>query len=117
MTARLSYRIATVAGWLAIAIGVVHVGFTMRAFDRPSLDALWFAGSGLFVVLIGAITLTARRHPVRLLATLANGAGLALVVAFGVLTEWGQPQGPVLGATFVAGGLASWLSTPSPEAV
>lgn len=112
MSARLAHRVATVAGWLAVVIGLVHVAFTTAAFDQPSLGALWFAGSGLAVVLIGALTLAARRHALRTLAVGANGAGLALAIAFGLLTAWREPQGPVLAATFLVGGIASWLATP-----
>jgi hypothetical protein len=83
---QLANRMATVAGWITIAIGVVHVAFTATSFDRPSLDALWFAGSGVAVVLIGMFTLAARLHALRVVAALANAAGLALAIAFGVLT-------------------------------
>lgn len=114
MSARLAHRMATVAGWLAVTIGAVHLAFTAQAFDRPSLDALWFAGSGLAVMLIGALTLLARHHAVRVVAVLANGAGLALAIAFGVLTDWRQPHGPILAATFVVGGVACWLAVPAP---
>lgn len=38
---------ARISGGMTIAVGAVHVAFTARDFDHPSLDALWFAGSGL----------------------------------------------------------------------
>lgn len=113
MRARFAHRAATVAGWLAIAIGLVHVAFTSGTFDQPSLDALWFVGSGFFVVMTGAITLLARRHAVRTVAVLANGAGLALAVVFGALTEWREPQGLLLAMTFLIGGVASWMCAPA----
>jgi hypothetical protein len=48
----------------------------------------------------------ARRAPVRGVATAANGAGLVLAVAFGVLTRWHELQGPLLAIIFLAGGVA-----------
>jgi hypothetical protein len=73
-------------------------------------DALWFAGSGIAVVLVGALTLLApdAAAGVARVAVAANGAGVALAVGFGVLTRWSEPQGPVLVATFLAGGAAAW---------
>jgi cytochrome b561 len=99
-------QMASIAGWAAVAVGAVHTALAVAMFRRPSLDALWFAGSGLAVVLIGALTLVARRAPVRGVATAANGAGLVLAVAFGVLTRWHELQGPLLAIIFLAGGVA-----------
>ena len=109
MTRRLAVRLATAAGWLAVLIGLVHLAVTASAFDRPSLAALWFAGSGLAVVLIGALTLLSRGAPasVRRVAVGANTAGLGLAVGFSVLTGWGEPQGPILAVVFLAGGAAA----------
>ena len=39
----------------------------------------------------------------------ANGAGLALAVAFGPLTRWRELQGPVLVVLFLAGGIGAIL--------
>lgn len=105
---RLAGRVLGVAGWLTVAVGTLHLGVAAMQYDALSLDALWFAGSGLAVVLIGALTLLARatrgHAAVRPMAVGANVAGLALAVAFGALTRWRAPQGPVLVALFLAGG-------------
>jgi hypothetical protein len=86
---------------MTIAVGAVHLAFTARDFDHPSLDALWFAGSGLAVMLIGALTL---------LAGAANLAGLLLAVGFGVLTGFSGPQGPLLISLFLTGATAAAAS-------
>lgn len=106
---------ARIAGWLTIAVGAVHVVFTAYEFDRPSLDALWFAGSGIALLLIGAFTLLAHAATaVRRTAVAANLAGLVLAVGFGVLTRFSAPQAPVLIVLFLAGA-ASAAAVPVRE--
>jgi hypothetical protein len=104
---RLARRLLGVAGWLTVAVGAVHLGVATVQYHGLSFDALWFAGSGLAVVLIGALTLlsgTPSASPaVRWTAFGANVAGLALAVAFGGLTRWREPQGLVLVVLFLAG--------------
>ncbi|HKG90799.1 MAG TPA: hypothetical protein VKA84_02835 [Gemmatimonadaceae bacterium] len=97
-------------------IGAVHTWVARSAFDRFDLDALRFVGSGLAVLLIGGITLAARRVPIRGLALVANAAGLALALAFGMLTRWREPQGPLLVALFLAGGAGAAAAGPRPDA-
>lgn len=98
----------TVAGGLTVAVGLVHLGVAGTQLGALSLDALWFAGSGLAVILIGVLSLLARLaaapRVVRWAAVAANLAGLALAVGFGVLTRWREPQGPLLIALFLAAG-------------
>ncbi len=120
MTKRVVRRLLGVAGWLIVAAGVVHLGVAGAQYHALSFDALWFAGSGLAVVLIGVLTLLARSVPelagVRWAAAGANVAGLALAVAFGALTGWREPQGPVLVALFLAGGIGATVpASRSPD--
>jgi hypothetical protein len=97
-------RESRTAGGLTVAVGAVHVALTGRDFDLHSLHALWFAGSGLAVMLIGALTLLAdQAAAVRWTAVAANLAGLLLAIAFAVLTGFGGPQGILLIALFLAG--------------
>ena len=109
----MSRRLLSVVGWLTFSVGGLHLAVTALQFDTLSLDALWFAGSGLAVVLIGVLTLLARSAPahsaVRRAALGANVAGLALAVGFGVLTRWREPQGPALVVLFLAGGIGAML--------
>lgn len=98
-------RLLAVAGGLTVAVGVLHLGVAVVQFRALTLDALWFAGSGLAVVLVGVLSLLARSAPdhaaTRWAAIGANVAGLALAVGFGTLTSWHEPQGPALTALFV----------------
>ncbi|WP_284349727.1 hypothetical protein [Roseisolibacter agri] len=96
-----------IAGGLTAAVGMLHLAVAAVQYNALSFDALWFAGSGLAVVLIGVLTLLLRSAPafseLRLAAFGANVAGLALAMAFGALTRWREPQGPVLVTLFLAG--------------
>ena len=106
-------RILSIAGWLTVVVGVLHLGVAAVEYDMLSFDALWFAGSGLAVVLVGVLSLLARAAPApastRWAAVGANMAGVVLAVAFGALTRWREPQGPVLVTLFLAGGLGAAL--------
>jgi CHASE2 domain-containing sensor protein len=106
--------------WSIVLIGVLHVLVTFGGYDSPSLDALWFAGSGLAVILIGVLhvlSATAARH-VRAVGAVAAGssvAGIVLATTFSVLTGWTEPQGPVLVLLFAVSGaltLAARRETP-----
>ena len=118
MAGRVARHLLGIAGWLTVAVGVLHLGVAVVQYDTLSFDALWFAGSGLAVVLIGVLTLLARTAPahpaVRRAALGANVAGLALAVAFGALTRWREPQGPALVALFLTGGIGAMLPPGGP---
>ena len=45
------HRALTIAGFLTIAVGAMHLGITFLAY-RPlfKLTALWFAGTGVAIV-------------------------------------------------------------------
>ena len=107
MAGRVADRLLAVAGWLTVAVGVLHLGVAVAQDRAPSLDALWFAGSGLAVVLIGVLSLLVGAAPghaaTRRAAVGANVAGLALAARFGALTTWHEPQGPALIALFLLG--------------
>lgn len=97
----------------------LHIGVAGVQYDTLSFDALWFAGSGLAVVLIGVLTLLARSAPapagMRWAVAGANAAGLALAIAFGTLTHWREPQGPVLVVLVVTGMVGTMLPGDSPR--
>ena len=97
-----------------MVIGVLHSTVGLASYDAFSFEALWFHGSGLAILLIGAMTLLAASDrawkTVVGVACLANLCGVALAVAFGILTAWDAPQGPVLTMVFAVGA-ASLLVT------
>ena len=100
-------RVARVVGALTVAIGVVHIAVAEVDYDGFSFDALWFVGSGIAVTLIGALTCLAssrRSWPaLRWIAIAANFAGVLLGLCFSSMSEWQQPQGPILVALFTLG--------------
>jgi hypothetical protein len=106
------HRGLTLAGFLAIAAGAMHLGITFLAY-RPvfKLDALWFAGSGVAIILIGILTLFARNAPAgsmeRWAAAAANAAGLVIAFAYSALNEWREPRGWVEIAIFSVGIVAA----------
>lgn len=106
----LGRRALTVAWRLITATGVLHLAVALVSYDRLTPDALWFAGNGLAVMLIGVITLHARVPPgvaTRRAAVGANAAELVLATGFAILTTGREPQGPLLMALFVLAAAAA----------
>ena len=105
------HRAATIAGLLTVAAGAMHFGITFLAY-RPvfKLTALWFAGTGIAIALIGILTLFVRYTPAgsldRWVAALANAAGLVIAIVYEMLNGWSEPRGYVQIVLFLVGGLA-----------
>ena len=106
------HRGLTIAGFLTLAMGAMHLGITFLAY-RPlfRIDALWFAGSGVAIMLIGAVTLLARGAPAgsmeRWVAAAANLAGLVIAFAYEMLNDWSEPRGYVQIGLFSMGLVAA----------
>ena len=104
----------TIAGFLTIAVGAAHLAITFLAY-KPlfRLPALWFAGSGVAIVLIGVLTLFARNTPPgsveRLAAAAANAAGLVIAISYSAMNAWREPRGWVEIALFLIGGVTALL--------
>jgi hypothetical protein len=94
------HRALTIAGFLTMAVGAAHFGLTFFAY-RPvfRVEALWFAGTGIAIVLIGVVTLLARNAPAgsaeRWMAAAANAAGLVIAFLYEMLNDWSEPRGYV----------------------
>jgi hypothetical protein len=89
---RTAYKICS---WVIVALGCVHLLFTLHDYDEFSLDALWFFGSGLALVFAGFLNVAHIRvggHDivVRALTLLANVVCALLFAA--ALTLMRQPQ-------------------------
>lgn len=54
---KLFYKI----GSYGLGIGLVHSGLTPLFYDHVSLDALWFASTGIMLLFLGLLNLTAGR--------------------------------------------------------
>lgn len=106
------HRAATIAGLLTVAAGAMHFGITFLAY-RPvfKLTALWFAGTGIAIALIGILTLFVRYTPAgsvdRYVAAVANAAGLVISIVFEMLNGWSEPRGYVQIVLFLIGAWAS----------
>ena len=106
------HRALTIAGLLTIAVGAMHLGITVLAY-RPlfRLTALWFAGTGVAIMLVGLLTLLARNAPAgsmeRWAAAAANAAGLVIAFVYESLNKWSEPRGYVEIALFSMGIVAA----------
>jgi peptidoglycan/LPS O-acetylase OafA/YrhL len=113
-------RLARGIGVLTVVIGVIHIAVAEMEYDAFSFDALWFVGSGLGVILIGALTCLAsstRAWPaLRLTAVMSNVAGVLLGLCFSSMSEWQQPQGPTLVALFTLGTVSAAMLQLRPVA-
>jgi hypothetical protein len=104
-------RLPFIAGLLTALVGVVHVSVGIAQYDWPNFDALWFHGTGMGLLLAGGLTMLAASarawRELGIVAAVGNLLGLCLAIAFGVLSHWGTPQGPVLMTLFALGALGS----------
>ena len=89
---RVAYKVCS---WLIVALGCAHLLFTFHDYDEFSLDAMWFAGSGLALVFAGFLNVAhlrggGRDRVVRALTILTDAACALLFVA--ALSLMRQPQ-------------------------
>ena len=89
---RTAYKICA---WLIVALGSAHIVFTFHNYDEFSLDAMWFAGSGLALVFAGFLNVAhlrgGGRDPVVRALTVLTGAACALLFV-AALSLMRQPQ-------------------------
>ena len=92
------HRALTIAGFLTMAVGAMHVGITVLAY-RPvfKLTALWFAGTGVAIILSGMIPLLARIATAcsmeRWAAVAANAVVLVIAFASEARHRCSEPRG------------------------
>ena len=100
-----------VVSWMIVALGLLHVLVTFCNYDTFSVDALWFAGTGVAIILAGFINFILLR------ATRLDRAvwiiGLATNMIFTMMfalasTALPQPQVFVGTALFVGATLCSF---------
>jgi hypothetical protein len=51
----------TIASILICVLGLVHIGFTFQNYSGLSMDAAWFLGTGMAIVLAGFINIAMLR--------------------------------------------------------
>ena len=89
---------------LSILIGLVHVGGTFVFYDELDPPALWFLGSGLFVVSLGLLNVGilrsgGRDSMMRYTTGVLNGAGF--VMGLLAVSRVGGPPSYALAALFL----------------
>jgi lysylphosphatidylglycerol synthetase-like protein (DUF2156 family) len=80
---------------LIIALGMLHVGFTRLNYARFDMNAMWFLGSGLAIILAGFLNIAVirRTHADKLVWVLGLITNLSFAVLFGIgLMLLTQPQ-------------------------
>ncbi len=50
-------KLHLICSFLIIALGIIHILFTVCAYDNFSLNAFWFIGSGMAVIFAGLLNL------------------------------------------------------------
>lgn len=53
--------IVWIAAFLIVLLGLVHIGFTFHDYTGLSFEAIWFAGSGVAIVLAGFLNIAMLR--------------------------------------------------------
>jgi hypothetical protein len=89
---RLVHKITT---GLIIALGAVHCVFTARNYDGFTLDAMWFLGSGIAIILAGFLNVAEVRvgGKDQIVRSLCLTANLIFIVLFAAaLLSLSQPQ-------------------------
>jgi hypothetical protein len=92
-----------ISSWVILLLGVGHMTATPAFYPGFTAEALWFAGTGLALVFLGLLNLTATQTPGKtgmILCLLAN----ALASVYGVLIPMlvPEPQAFVAEVAFVA---------------
>ena len=104
---------------LIIALGILHLGFTPFNYRRFDMDAMWFLGSGLAIILAGFLNIAVIRGRGRDKLVWALGLitnlGFALLFGIGLLLLT-QPQVFVGLALFGSATICTVLSRHPPRA-
>ena len=110
-------KLHKIAAGLIIALGCLHIAFTFFDYDSFSLDAMWFAGAGLAIVLAGFVNVIlirdiGRDPVVRALCQIAN---ISFALLFAVaLTLMQQPQVFIGVLLFGGAAVLGFLKKPNP---
>lgn len=90
-------RLEWILALIAALLGGLHVGLTALLYPRASIEALWFAGTGLDIVAVAAMNIVALRAGDRSSPILLLAANTAMACFFAA--AW-----PLLNAPQVAVG-------------
>jgi|SRR5215216_1046695 hypothetical protein len=84
-----------IATGLIITLGLVHIGFTYHDYDRFTMGAVWFIGTGVAIILAGFLNITLRRDVSKdhLVQWLCHGTNIIFTLGFaGAILMLPQPQ-------------------------
>jgi hypothetical protein len=113
-------KLHLICSYLAIALGIIHILFTVCAYDNVSLDAFWFAGSGMAIIFAGFLNLmflkfNGKDFTVLTLCLLGNLFSVLLFVIG--LFIIGEPQEFLGTLLFGFAALATFLNQETKEAI
>jgi hypothetical protein len=96
---RLEWLLASIAG----LVGILHVALTAVLYQHPSLEALWFAGTGLGIIAVAAVNIVGLRASDRSSLGIVFAANAAMVSFFA--SAWALMKAPqvALGIAVFAG--------------
>lgn len=89
---KIAYKIIT---GLTIALGILHISFTAWNYSEFNLDAMWFFGTGIAIILAGFMNLVLIRIGAKdkLILVLCQGTNIFFTALFGfALLVLLQPQ-------------------------
>ena len=112
-------RIYVVFAWLIVAIGTLHMIATLRLSAGTGLDKVWFFGSGLAIVLVGALNLLHRAYGasclgVRIVCRTANIFLMLIAIVAGTISGASLVQRVIIWSLF--GGILILSFLPQPQA-
>ncbi|MDO8380326.1 hypothetical protein [Phenylobacterium sp.] len=79
----------------ALLLAVAHIFMTTRLYEDLTIQALWFAGTGLGVFAVGLVNVLALQAPTMLGRALALLANLLTTILM-ILLYWLHPAGQIL---------------------
>lgn len=92
---RLEWLLASIAG----LVGILHVALTAVLYQHPSLEALWFAGTGLGIIAVAAVNMVGLRASDRSSLGIVFASNAVMVSFF--VSAWVLMRAPQVALGFV----------------
>lgn len=94
----------SIANFLIVLLGCVHVGFTFFNYHGLSYDAIWFFGTGIAIVLAGFVNIALLRDRERdtVIWTMALVTNLLFLIGFGAASYMMREPQVFVGALLFA---------------
>lgn len=75
-------KVYAISSWLIILLGVGHTIMTPVFYHQLTLDALWFAGTGLALIFLGILNVFAIKTAITIINTVCICANLLVTIYF-----------------------------------